>query len=398
MNPGFESLQPYPFEKLAALKDGAPMQSKKPPIDLSKGEPKHAPPEFILKAIEENLALASVYPATRGLEELRHTIAMWLTNRFSLPHNSITTQHVLPVNGTREALFAIAQCLIDRNKPAPIVIMPNPFYQIYEGAALLAGATPFYMNMDAGNDFKPDVKSIHKDIWRCCELLYLCSPNNPAGSVIGLDTIEPLFKLADEYGFVIAADECYSEIYLHEDNPPLGLLEAAAKLGRDDYQRCIVFHSLSKRSNVPGLRSGFVAGDPAIMETFLKYRTYHGCAMPLHTQHASIAAWGDEEHVRENRRLYRQKCATVLNILQPVFDVRKPQATFYLWPQIPISDTDFARRLYTQQNLTVLPGSFLSREANGENPGKRRLRMALIAPEDDCADAARRMVECAHNL
>ena len=398
MNPGFEKLQPYPFEKLALLKKGGEPVAGESFIDLSIGEPKHKTPDFILETLTENLGLASAYPSTRGTEELRGTIVDWLINRFSLPRDSLDLRHVLPVNGTREALFAIAQCLVNRNSTAPTVITPNPFYQVYEGATLLAGATPHYVNMDAENGFQPDFSRVGEDVWRRCEFLYLCTPNNPTGAVLDLDAMEQLLNYADRYDFVIASDECYSEIYPDEDNPPPGLLEAAAKSGRDDYRRCVVFHSLSKRSNVPGLRSGFVAGDKDIIDAFHTYRTYHGCAMPLQTQQASIAAWNDEEHVRENRRQYREKFEMVLKILQPVMDVEKPGGTFYLWPRTPISDVHFARRLYLQQGLLVLPGRFLSRPVAGNDPGKNRLRIALTGSLAKCVEAAERMAESINDI
>ena len=393
MNPGFEQLQSYPFEKLAALKKAGSPVSGKPLIDLSLGEPKHKTPDFILKALTEHLNLTAMYPSTRGMEELRETIAKWLTKRFSLPARSLGAGQVLPVNGTREALFAIAQCVVNRNKSEPLVVIPNPFYQIYEGAALLAGATPYYVNMTGENEFQPDFSSIGNDVWRRCELLYLCSPNNPTGAITRLEILEQLLDYAERYDFVIAADECYSEIYPDEDNPPLGLLEAAAKLGQDDYRHCIAFHSLSKRSNVPGLRSGFVAGDADIINAFYTYRTYHGGAMPLYVQRASRAAWSDETHVLDNRNLYREKFAAVLAILQPVLDVSEPEAGFYLWPRVPINDVDFARSLYLEQNLLVLPGRFLSRPVAGSDPGANRLRIALTAPLPRCIEAAERMAE-----
>jgi N-succinyldiaminopimelate aminotransferase len=305
-------------------------------------------------------------------------------------------RNILPVNGTREALFAFAQCVIDSNNDhskAPVVISPNPFYQIYEGAALLARAEPYYVNCVEANGFLPDFDVVPADVWQRCQLVYLCSPGNPTGAILGQDTLEKLLKLADEYDFIIAADECYSEIYLDEDSPPIGLLQVAANLGRDNYRRCVVFHSLSKRSNVPGMRSGFVAGDGELIQTFLRYRTYHGCSMPLYTQMASIVAWQDEDHVRDNRALYRKKFDAVLNILEPVMKVTKPDASFYLWPETPISDTEFAAGLYSRQNITVLPGSFLSRSILAGNPGKNRIRIALVAEIDQCIEAAKRICE-----
>lgn len=391
MNPGLGHLRPYPFEKLAALKrEGT--AARKAEIDLSLGEPKHETPGFILEALAENLGLASVYPSTRGLEALRGAIAQWLTQRFSLPAGSLDERHVLPVNGTREALFAIAQCLVNRAAPAPLVLMPNPFYQIYEGAALLAGAEPRPVNADAADDLQ-GFAALREDTWARCELLYLCSPNNPTGAVLSVNALEKLLDCADRHDFVIAADECYSEIYPDEDQPPPGLLEAAARSGRDDYRRCLAFHSLSKRSNAPGLRSGFVAGDAKLIEAFYRYRTYHGCAMPLPAQRASIAAWQDEAHVRENRRQYRRKFAAVLEILQPVMEVEQPEAAFYLWPRTSMNDIDFARRLYQQQGVIALPGRFLSRAVAGRDPGANRVRLALTPPLAECVEAAQRIVE-----
>ncbi len=392
MNHAIEKLQPYPFEKLAQLKSGLSTPADKIEINLSLGEPKHPTPAFILDALRDHLSLAAHYPKTKGSDELRAAVATWLTKRFSLPVTSIRAdRHILPVNGTREALFAFCQYIIDRRLEKPLVVTCNPFYQIYEGAALLAGAEPWYVSCGAENNFQADYEAVPRSVWQRCQLLYLCSPNNPTGSVVGLDTFKLLLELADRYDFVIAADECYSEIYLDEDRAPLGLLEAAARLGRTDYERCMVFHSLSKRSNVPGMRSGFVAGDADLIAGFLTYRTYHGCAMPLYTQQASIAAWQDEEHVRENRRLYREKINRVVDILQPLMNVQLPFATFYLWPETPQADADFARGLYQQQRVTVLPGSYLSRQVNGNNPGAGRIRLALVAPMAECEQAAFRI-------
>ena len=298
----------------------------------------------------------------------------------------------MPVNGTREALFAFAQCVINSKvNDIPVVISPNPFYQIYEGAALLASAEPYYINCVEDNKFLPDFDAVPEDIWQRCQLVYLCSPGNPTGAVLGQDAIEKLLTLADKHDFIIAADECYSEIYFNEATPPIGLLQAAANLGRDDYKRCVVFHSLSKRSNVPGMRSGFIAGDAELIQTFLRYRTYHGCSMPIYTQMASIVAWQDEAHVLANRELYRQKFDAVLDILKPVMNVSRPDASFYLWPETPISDTEFSAGLYSQQNITVLPGSFLSRSIAAGNPGENRIRVALVAEIDQCIEAANRI-------
>jgi len=397
MNPGLEKLHPYPFEKLEQLKQETSVITDANHIDLSIGEPKHTTPELILNELQKQLPRAASYPTTRGTDALRQAIADWLIKRFKLPDSSMAAdRNILPVNGTREALFAFAQCVIDSNddhSKAPVVISPNPFYQIYEGAALLARAEPYYINCVEANGFLPDFDTVPADVWQRCQLVYLCSPGNPTGAILGQDTLEKLLKLADEYDFIIAADECYSEIYLDEDSPPIGLLQVAANLGRDDYRRCVVFHSLSKRSNVPGMRSGFVAGDGELIQTFLRYRTYHGCSMPLYTQMASIVAWQDEDHVRDNRALYREKFDAVLNILEPVIKVTKPDASFYLWPETPVSDTEFAAGLYSRQNITVLPGSFLSRSIPAGNPGKNRIRIALVAEIDQCIEAAERICE-----
>lgn len=405
MNSGLEKLHPYPFERLAQLKQETSVVTNAEHIDLSIGEPKHTIPEFILNELQKQLPMVASYPTTRGIDALRQAIAEWLSKRFQLPDGSISAdRNILPVNGTREALFAFAQCIIDSNsnhsnkKNRPVVILPNPFYQIYEGAALLANAEPYYINCVEANRFLPDFDVVPEDIWQRCQLIYLCSPGNPTGAVIGQESIKKLLELADKHDFIIAADECYSEIYLDEDAPPVGLLQAAANLGRNDYQRCIVFHSLSKRSNVPGMRSGFIAGDAELIQAFLRYRTYHGCAMPLYTQMASIVAWQDEGHVRGNRTLYRQKFDAVLDILKPVMNVTKPDASFYLWPETPVPDAEFATGLYSRQNITVLPGSFLSRSIPAGNPGENRIRVALVAEIDQCVEAAERMCEYINTL
>ena len=392
MNPGLKQLQPYPFEKLAELKKGIIPPKDSTEIDLSIGEPKHRTPDFILDALKRHIDCTAVYPKTRGSDELRETISSWLIKRFKLPVNSIQQdKNVIPVNGTREALFAIAQCVIDRQQARPLVVVPNPFYQIYEGAALLSGARPYYLNCEAAANFLPDFTAVPDDVWKNCQLVYICSPGNPTGAVMERDSIKQLLTLADKYNFIIASDECYSEIYFDEDNPPPGLLQIAAELGLDDYQHCIVFHSLSKRSNVPGMRSGFVAGDASLIETFLRYRTYHGCTMPGYTQAASILAWQDENHVIRNRNLYKEKFAAVLEILQPVMAVTWPDAGFYLWPETELPDTGFSRQLFGQKNVIVLPGSFLSRTANDINPGNNRLRIALVSSMDECIEAAIRI-------
>jgi len=398
MNPGLEKLHPYPFEKLAQLKRETTVITDAAHIDLSIGEPKHTTPKLILDELQKQLPRAASYPTTRGIDELRQAITDWLVKRFNLPDSSISAeQNVLPVNGTREALFAFAQCIIDANhklaktNDTPVVISPNPFYQIYEGAALLASAEPYYVNCVEDNKFLPDFDAVPEEIWQRCQLVYLCSPGNPTGAVLDQKTIENLLNLADNYDFIIAADECYSEIYFDDAFPPIGLLQAAANLGRDDYKRCVAFHSLSKRSNVPGMRSGFVAGDAELIQTFFRYRTYHGCSMPLYTQMASIVAWQDEDHVQTNRDLYRQKFDAVLDILKPVMNVTRPDASFYLWPETPISDTEFAAGLYSRQNITVLPGSFLSRSIPAGNPGENRIRVALVAEIEQCIEAGNRV-------
>ena len=391
MNPDLDKLHPYPFEKLAKLKAGVNPDANIKHIALSIGEPKHEAPGFVLDKLAEQLNAVSAYPLTKGIPELRQSITGWLTKRFNLPSDSLDPeQHIIPVNGTREALFAFAQAVINRDSN-PLIVMPNPFYQIYEGAAYLAGAEPFYLNTTAENNYLPNFDSVSDETWQRCQLLYICSPGNPTGAVTDKATLKKLIKLAEQYDFIIASDECYSEIYFDEGNPPVGLLEAAAEMGNTEYSRCVVFHSLSKRSNLPGLRSGFVAGDKTVLNKFLKYRTYHGCAMPVHHQYASISAWNDESHVEENRRIYQKKFNDVLEILSPVLDVQKPDASFYLWAKTPGSDEDFARDLFEQKNITVLPGSYLSREVNGINPGRNHVRMALVASYDECIAAAQRI-------
>lgn len=391
MNPDLQRLHSYPFEKLAALKAEVTAPQDRSHIALSIGEPKHPAPHFIAQEIIQQLSSISNYPKTAGLDVLRETISDWLIQRYKLPLAAIdSTTQVLPVNGTREALFAFAQCVIDKAHD-PLVLMPNPFYQIYEGAALLSGAQPGYLNTVKNTGYLPDFNNVPAKVWRRCQLLYICSPGNPTGAVIDIETYASLIRLADKYDFIIASDECYSELYFDESKPPTGLLEAAHHLGRDNFERCVVFHSLSKRSNVPGLRSGFVAGDANIIAQFLKYRTYHGCAMSVVTQLASVKAWQDEEHVQQNRRLYREKFNAVLEILQPVLDVSQPAASFYLWPKTPIDDIRFTQQLFATQNVTVLPGSFLSRTENGINPGNGYIRMALVAPLNECVDAAQRI-------
>ncbi len=391
MNPDLEKLQPYPFEKLNALKAGTTPPDK-PHIALSIGEPKHATPGLIAAALQQHLESGlATYPLTKGMPALREAICEWLTRRFALPPDSLDPErHALPVNGTREALFAFAQAVVDRTRPA-LVLSPNPFYQIYEGAALLAGATPHFIPCTAETGYLPDFDQVDDQTWDQCQLLFLCSPGNPTGAVIPQATLQALIERAERHDFVIASDECYSEIYFDEDKPPVGLLQAAAAMGNNNYRRCVVFHSLSKRSNAPGLRSGFVAGDADLLAGFLRYRTYHGCALPVQHQHASIAAWRDEEHVKQNRAMYRAKFDAVLDILDGCLDVQRPDAGFYLWPRTPGSDETFARDLFDRQHVTVLPGRYLSREVDGISPGAGHVRMALVATLDECVDAAHRI-------
>jgi N-succinyldiaminopimelate aminotransferase len=391
MNTDLDRPQPYPFEKLADLKAGVEPPAGRDHIALSIGEPKHAAPGFIRDQLISHLDNLSVYPSTRGLINLRETVTEWLEWRFRLPEGALDPQRqVLPVSGTREALFAFAQAVVDRAR-GPLVLMPNPFYQIYEGAALLAGAEPGYLPCGAATNFIPDFDAVDPRTWQRCQLLYVCSPGNPTGAVLDSATLERVITLAQQHDFVIAADECYSEIYFDEGAPPVGLLQAAAAMGLTDFRRCVVFHSLSKRSNVPGMRSGFVAGDAKLIESFFRYRTYHGCAMPLQHQHASIAAWRDEGHVVENRGLYREKFRAVIEILDGALPVTRPEAGFYLWPATPVPDTEFARGLFAAENVTVLPGRFLSREVDGVDPGANRVRIALVPPLDECVDASHRI-------
>jgi N-succinyldiaminopimelate aminotransferase len=389
MNPHLAELRPYPFDRLRSLLADVKAPADIKPIALSIGEPRHTPPSFVLDTLREQLDTVSTYPATLGLPGFRQAVANWLTKRFKLHAASVNPDTmVLPVNGTREALFAIVQAVIDKSKPSPVVLMPNPFYQIYEGATLLAGAQPIFMNADASNGYLPDLDAVPTNVWERCQLLFVCSPGNPTGQVASIEYLQRALALADKYNFVIAADECYSEIFTDEASPPPGLLQAAKD--RPQFNRCVVFHSLSKRSSLPGLRSGFVAGDPAIIKPFLLYRTYHGCAMSTHTQLASIAAWNDETHVIENRRMYQEKFRAVLPILQPVMDMYTPDAGFYLWPQVG-DDEQFTRDMLAKYNVAVVPGSYLSRESAGSNPGKGRIRLSLVPSVADCIEGAQRI-------
>ncbi|HXZ50714.1 MAG TPA: succinyldiaminopimelate transaminase [Burkholderiales bacterium] len=397
MNPRLGVLQPYPFEKLRALMQGVTPNERLRAINLSIGEPKHATPELVRRALADALEGLSVYPATAGTPELRAAIAGWLARRYGLPAIDPATQ-VLPVNGSREALFAFAQAIVDPDRPGGKVACPNPFYQIYEGAALLAGANPVYLNATEQSGFRMRFDTLPESTWRDVQLVYACSPANPSGSVMRLEDWRTLFALSDRHGFAIASDECYSELYFDEAHPPLGGLQAARQLGRNDFARLVVFSSLSKRSNVPGMRSGFVAGDAALLKSFLLYRTYHGSAMSLPVQRASIAAWNDEQHVRENRRLYAEKFAAALTELRPPLAANRPEGGFYLWLRTPIDDCEFARRLQHEYNVLVLPGSYLARAAQGENPGKDRVRIALVAPLAECVEAIARINSFARTL
>jgi N-succinyldiaminopimelate aminotransferase len=404
MNPHLAELQAYPFERLATLKAGVVSPAHLAHIPLSIGEPKHAPPDFVLQVLRDSLAGLGQYPSTVGLPELRAACARWLERRFNLGANRVGLDAVLPVNGTREALFAFAQAVIDPTRRAtadrPLVAMPNPFYQIYEGAALLAGATPYFFETPTDNGFLPDLDAIPAAVWDRVQLLYLCSPGNPSGAVMSIDQLRRAIELANKHDFIIASDECYAELYADEANPPPSLLNAALAAGHANFERCVVFHSLSKRSSLPGLRSGFVAGDPSVLRDFLLYRTYHGCAMPVPTQLASIAAWNDDEHVKANRALYREKYARVLPILSPHLEVTQPAGGFYLWPNVGSDDAAFTRELFARQNVTVVPGSYLARttrhgliDSSGSNPGAGRVRISLVANIDDCVTAAGRIAD-----
>lgn len=396
MNPRLSLLQPYPFERLRQLFAGVTPSPDHAPISLGIGEPRHATPAFIQQALCDGLDGLASYPSTSGEPALRQAFTGWLQRRYRLALDAAT--QVLPVNGSREALFSFTQTVVDPGRAGATVVCPNPFYQIYEGATLLAGAQPYYAPSVPARNFAVDWDGVPEEVWRRTQLLFVCSPGNPTGAVMPLSEWEKLFALSDRHGFVIASDECYSEIYF-QGEPPLGGLEAAARLGRHDFRNLVAFTSLSKRSNVPGLRSGFVAGDARLIQAFLLYRTYHGGAMSPAVQTASIAAWGDEAHVQANRELYRQKFEQVTPVLAQVLDVRLPDAGFYLWAGVPeamgLSDTDFARELLAQYNVTVLPGSYLAREVQGQNPGAQRVRMALVAGVDECLEAAGRIARFA---
>ena len=391
MNQRLELLAAYPFERLARLKAGITPPAALPHIAMSIGEPKHAPPHFVIEALRRELGKLDSYPVTAGLPEMRAACAAWLERRFKV--RVLPESMVLPVNGTREALFSFVQAVVSTGgtQSKPVVAMPNPFYQIYEGAALLAGAEPVFLNTTGGNRFQPDLDAVSAEVWKRCEILFLCSPGNPTGAVLSLEFLRHALKLAEKYDFVVASDECYADLYRDESTPPPSLLQAAVADGNTSFERCMVFHSLSKRSSVPGLRSGFVAGDARLIKPYLLYRTYHGCAMPVPTQLASIAAWNDDAHAAANRMLYREKYARVLPILQPVLDVVEPDGAFYLWPDIHGDDEAFTRDLYATQNLTILPGSYLARNTRAGNPGRQRVRISLVAPVEECVTAAHRI-------
>jgi N-succinyldiaminopimelate aminotransferase len=396
LNPNLDRLQPYPFQKLNKLFEEVTPNPSCRPIKLHIGEPKHPTPEFICRVLTDNLGSMAHYPTTLGTRSLRASIAEWLKRRYGLNAINPDTE-IIPVNGSREGLFSIAQAVIDPARPEPIVVCPNPFYQIYEGAALLAGATPHFLNTLPENGFRLDYAKLPEEIWSRTQLVYVCSPGNPTGRVMSMDEWHTLFELSDRHGFVIASDECYAEIYFDESTPPLGALEAARRLGRG-FSRLLVFSSLSKRSNVPGMRSGFVAGDAGVLKKFLLYRTYHGSAMNPAVQAASDAAWSDEVHVIGNRRLYLEKFEAVVELLKDALPVSMPDAAFYLWIRTPLDDVEFTRLLYRDYNVTVLPGSYLARHAHGINPGENFVRVALVAPLAECVEAASRITALVSNI
>lgn len=391
MNIFIDKLYPYPFERLDQLFAGVRPPTDSKLISLSIGEPRHTPPEFVLDAFRKALADgAARYPVAKGLPELRQACSHWIYRRFGA--SVCPDTEILPVNGTREGLFALAQAVVTPGE-RPVILMPNPFYQIYEGAALLAGAEPVYLDTTDATDYLPNLDSVSEETWKRTALFYACSPGNPTGAIMDKNYWQRVLELADRYDFVIAADECYADIYTEKQ--PVGLLQVCTEIGRTDFRRCIVFHSLSKRSNVPGIRSGFVAGDKSLMKSFLAYRTYHGCAMPIATQLASVAAWNDDSHVTENCRLYAKKFELVTPILEDVFEVDVPDASFYLWPLIPCDPEEFTRRLYQAANVVVLPGSYLSRVGPAGDPAAGRLRISLVASVEDCVTAAHAMRDLA---
>jgi len=393
MNPALDRLPPYPFERLNRLKQGQRPPATLKHIGMSIGEPQHEPPGFIVKALTAALDTLGSYPATAGVPELRAAAARWLERRFDLGAGRVDPETmVLPVSGTREGLFSFVQTVIDAREH-PLVVLPNPFYQIYEGAAFLAGAEPYFVAAPESARYLPDLDAVPDAVWRRCRLLFLCTPGNPSGAVMSVPYLTRVLEIAERHGFIVASDECYADIYLDENAPPPSLLDACLATGRERAEGCVVFHSLSKRSSVPGLRSGFVAGDPELIGAFRLYRTYHGCALPVHTQLASIPAWNDDEHAAANRRLYREKFDRVLPILEPVMRVTRPEAAFYLWPDVGGDDEEFVRELYARKNVTALPGSYLARDSGHGNPGRGRLRISLVASVADCVEAASRIRE-----
>ena len=395
MNSRLEKLQEYPFQRLNQLLAGIEPPTGKGRIMLSLGEPKHEPPSFIHDILATGGNLLSGYPLTRGEENLRESICLWLSRRFSISQDLLDpAQHVLPVSGSREAIFSFIQAAVDRSSHASArVVMPNPFYQIYEGATIMAGASPYFLNNTETNNWLPQLDKVPESVWQDTQLLILCSPDNPTGSVIPIDIYRKVLELADRYNFIVAADECYSELYRDENKPPAGLLQVAAAEGRTGFERCIVFHSLSKRSNLPGLRSGFVAGDNNIINAYFKYRTYHGCVPNRLTQAISVAAWDDDEHVIRNRAVYRDKFNAVIDILDPLMKLNNPAAGFYLWPETPIDEEEFSRSLFLNENVMTLPGTYLARDTMSGNPGKNRVRIALVAELDECIESAERIRE-----
>ncbi len=398
MNPNLIKLQAYPFERLNELIANQTPNSQLSPISLAIGEPKHATPLIIKDALAKSVDSLSKYPSTKGTSELRQACAQWLINRFQLDEKNINeNENVLPVNGTREALFALAQCVVHQGAK-PVVLIPNPFYQIYEGAALLAGAEPVYYDCSVVDGDIPALWEINEKVWNRCQLLYICTPGNPTGEIAPAKTIKQLITYSLKYDFVIASDECYSEIYSPDSSPPMGLLHHAEKMANISLKNCMAFYSLSKRSNAPGLRSGFIAGSRKLIQEFFKYRTYHGCAMSLSTQAASIAAWSDESHVESNRQLYDQKFTSVIEIINSILECQKPEAGFYLWPKLPLDEVEFCKLLYSKKNVLSLPGSYLAREVNGYNPGKNRVRLALVAEQEQCIQAAQRIRELLEEL
>jgi N-succinyldiaminopimelate aminotransferase len=391
MNPHLQQLKPYPFERLSVLMKGIEAPRSIKPITLTIGEPKHAPPEVALKTWNQVSSGLSLYPTTIGTAAFRQTIVDWLSRRFHLTQAMDAETMVLPINGTREGLFAIAQVLVDATSPKRRVLMPNPFYQIYEGAALLAGAIPTLLDLHQDQDFQPNYAEIPEHIWQETAFVYVCSPNNPTGSVVSEAQWKYLLDKAQEFNFTLIADECYSEIYPNDDAPPVGLLQVAQHHGKYPYERALVFHSLSKRSSLPGLRSGFVAGDATLIDAFKRYRTYHGCALPVQVQQISMAAWNDEAHVQDNRQAYRDKFNAVIPILAPVLNLQAPEAAFYLWPQLPMDDERFTQQLYAHSGVAILPGRYLGRPNPTHNPGERYARISLVAPVAECIEAAHRI-------